>query len=1052
MLRCSLPRLAILAGLLAAGLVLAPRAVARQFDSKSFRVMRWRLIGPYRAGRVTTVAGIPENPAVYYMGTPGGGVWKTTDGGTVWKPIFDAAHVASIGALALAPSDPNVIYVGTGEQSPGKGVYKSNDDGRTWTPVGLADTRYISSVVVDSRDPSRVLVGALGAPTPNRNRGVYQSTDGGKSWQQVLFKDEETGVADLTLDPNNPQVVYAALWHIAFGRGAHLPEARDGWIYKSTDGGATWQSVGQQGLPGGRRGRIGIAVAPGNDGRRVYAIMDEGLFRSDDAGETWNRITKDPRAVGNGYFSRVFVDPKNADVVYVMQTSTYRSTDGGVHFIALKGSPGGDDYHVMWIDPKNPARMILGVDQGATISVDGGKSWTPWYNQPTGQFYHVTTGGGFPFYVYGQQQDSGSAAVPSRSDYGEIRYRDWFSPGGYEFGYIAADPLHPNINYAGGEAGSVVRFDRRTGELSYLFIHRRDVRTSGNAPMEFSPQDPHALYFGAQMVLKSTDAARIWRAISPDLTERPGPKRSADGTAARPGFHSRGVITTLALSAVAAREIWVGTSDGLVQLSRDDGASWADVSPPDLNPRAEISILEASHFEAGEAWAAVDEPDDIRPHFYRTLDFGKTWREIDAGISNFGIARVVREDPSRKGLLYAGTESGVYVSFDDGDGWQSLQLNLPTASVRDLAVHGNDLVAATFGRALWILDDVTPLRQMNSSVAAENVHFFKPEEAMRIRWDRNNDTPLPPEVPAGENPPDGAIFNYWLKTPPAGPITLAVYDATGEMVRQFSSSPPPEKIVLANVPEYWFAPEVKLTTSASLNRFVWNMRYAAPDALPSELSPERGDYQEFSEVNHAILGKTPRHYPLGAQIVPGRYELALTVDGQTYRQPLVVKMDPRIDVTQAGLQAQLDLEQKLGRGMAASADAYWAARALHAALADRQHRLAQDDQAKSATKGAAEFAGKLESVEEGTVGKPGFSDMNARLAELMIMIEAGDGQPTESAQAAVAESCQSLVKNFDAWRELIGKDLPALNRELKKRDLQPLPAPAGPPPTAGCGD
>jgi photosystem II stability/assembly factor-like uncharacterized protein len=1037
----------VLATLLLAGAGSAPPLAAQQVNPKLYEAMRWRLIGPYRAGRVTAVAGIAGDPAVYYMGTPGGGVWKTTDGGVVWKPIFDAAHVASIGALAVAPSDPNILYVGTGEQTAGQGVYKSTDEGKTWTHLGLTETHYINSVVVDPRNPDVVLVGAMGDRTASQARGVYKSTDGGKTWRQVLFKDDETGVADLTLDPNNPRVAYVALWHVAFGGGSHRAGAQGDRIYKSTDEGETWKAAGEQGLPAGRRGRIGIAVAPGKGGRRVYAIMDEGLFRSDDAGATWRQITKDPRVVGNGYFSRVFVDPKNAAVVYVMQTSTYSSTDGGEHFLALKGSPGGDDYHVMWIDPENSERMILGVDQGATISVDGGKTWTPWYNQPTGQFYHVTTGGGFPYYVYGQQQDSGSAAVPSRSDYGEIRYRDWFSPGGYEFGYIAVDPLDPDINYAGGESGNVVRFDRRTGELSYLWIHGAGYRTSGNAPMEFSPLDPHALYFGAQMVLKSTDGARNWGAISPDVTERPAAKQPAG-----PGGRTRPeVITTLALSPAAAGEIWVGTSDGIVQLSRNDGASWKNVSPPELGPRSSVSILEASHFEPGEAWAAVDEPHDSRPHFYRTRDFGKTWQAIDDGLPAFGIARVVREDPVRKGLLYAGTETGVFVSFDYGDHWQSLQLNLPTASVRDLNVHGSDLVAATFGRAFWILDDVTPLRQLDAAVAHAGVHLFRPEPAMRVRWDRNNDTPLPPEVPAGENPPEGAIIDYSLQSPPAGPITLSIYDAAGNPVRQFSSEAAPEKTVPANVPDYWFAQPAALTKHAGLNRFVWNLRYAAPEALPSDLSRERGDFETFSEVNHAILGKTPRHYPLGAQVVPGRYEIALTAGGHTYRQPLVVNMDPRIPATQAGLVAQLALEKKLGRGMAASTRGYRAAAVLHDALVQRQSRLAGDAKEKDVEQAAETFAGKLEAVEEGTYRTPGFAEVNQHLAELMILVEAGDGRPTASEESTVAETCRELRGNIDRWRRLATEELPPFNRLLEKQQLESLPVPTIPATDAGCG-
>jgi hypothetical protein len=698
----------------------------------------------------------------------------------------------------------------------------------------------------------------------------------------------------------------------------------------------------------------------------------------------------------------------------------------------------------MWIDPENPNRMILGVDQGATISVDGGKSWTPWYNQPTGQFYHVTTGGGFPYYVYGEQQDSGSAAVPSRSDFGEIRYRDWFSPGGYEFGYIAADPLDPDINYAGGEGGSVVRYDRRTGQVTYLLLHGSGVRTSANAPMEFSPLDPHALYFGAQYVMKSTDGAIHWQKISPDLTERPGPKAGPEG-------RRRGdVIATLSLSPVAKGEIWVGTGNGLVQLSRDDGATWQNVSPSDLGPRDMVSILEASHFDAATAYAAVDRFQGSRPYFYRTQDFGKTWQKIEEGLPAFGVARVVREDPERRGLLYAGTETGVFVSFNDGAEWQSLQLNLPTASVRDLAVHGNDLVAATFGRAFWILDDVTPLRQIDAARESRGAYLYRPETAMRIRWDRNNETPLPPEVPAGENPPEGAIIDYYLKSEPAGPVTLAIYDDTGKLVRRFSSVPAPPDDTPANVPSYWFAPPAALPVGPGMNRFAWNMRYVHPDTLPSELSRTRGNYIAYSDVNHAILGKTPRHYPLGPQIVPGTYEIALTVGGKTYRQPLVVKMDPRFTVSRADLAAQLALEQKIARGMSSSAGAYSQVAALHDALADRQKALASHPAAKKAAEAAGDFANKLDALEEGTFRQPGFAEVNQRLAEWIDLIETGDSRPTPSAYSVVTESCKTLDANQAAWRKLLAQDFPRLNRQLEKAGVGKLPAPT-PATETSCG-
>jgi photosystem II stability/assembly factor-like uncharacterized protein len=1034
------------------GFVFALPLSAQQLKPSLYSGMRWRLIGPYRAGRVTSVAGIPGNPATFYMGTPGGGVWKTTDGGTVWHPIFDSAHVASIGAVALAPSNPNIIYVGTGEQTEGDGVWKSTDAGETWTHVGLDDTHFINSVIVDPKNPDQVLVGAMGDSFSSQARGVYKTTDGGKTWNKVLFKDDMTGVADMCLDPGNSRVVYAALWRpqirVFFPPSGGSNPGPDAWIYRSTDGGSTWKPIEGHGLPSEKWGRTGIAVAPGNHGKRIFAILDQGLFRSDDHGANWRQMGKDPRVVGNGYFSRVFVDPRNADIVYVVQTSLYRSTDGGEHFVAYKGSPGGDDYHVMWIDPDNSQRMILGVDQGATISVDGGATWTPWYNQPTGQFYHVTTGSGFPYYAYGQQQDSGSAAVPNRSSYGEISYRDWFSPGGYEFGYMAADPMDTEINYAGNEGGSVARFDHRTAELTFLFVHGREYRTSSNAPMEFAPQDPQALYFGTQYVMKTTDAGENWHAISPDLTDRSDSSASGPGGEAR----RRDVITTLSLSAVASGEIWVGTSDGLIQLSTDDGATWKNVSPPDLDPRSLVSIMEASRFDAGAAYAAVDAFQNSRPYFYRTSDFGKTWTKIIDGLPSFGIARVIREDTERKGLLYAGTETGVFVSFDNGEHWQSLQLNLPTASVRDLAVHGNDLVAATFGRALWILDDVSPLRQADDLVANSNVHFFTPEEAVRVRWDEDQDTPLPPEVPAGQNPPDGAIIDYYLQSAPSDAISLEIDDSQGKLVRKFSSVAPSPETILTNVPDYWFAPATSLPKDSGMNRFVWNLRYEHPLTLPSEISSDRGDYNVFSEVHHAIIGQTPRDYPLGPQVLPGQYHLVLTVGGQSYRQPLTVKMDPRIHTSEADLALQLGLEEKLVRGMASSFELFHQSANLHEELSERLKSLASNARARDAANAAEEFEKRLAAIENGSFVSPGFEAINHSMASLLYMTESSASRPSESLGATVGEACEALSNDIANWRKLNADELAALNGLLAKYNLSALPvAPTGRS-DSGCGE
>jgi len=1033
------------------------RARAQQVNPDLYNGMRWREIGPYRAGRVTAVAGIPGKPAIYYIGTPGGGVWKTTDGGTVWKPIFDAEHIASIGAATLAPSDPNIIYVGTGEQTQGNGVYKSTDAGATWTNIGLTDTHFINSLLVDPRNPNIVLVGVMGDATASENRGVYKSTDGGKTWKKALYKDDMTGIADMVLDPNNPRVVYAALWkpgaRVFFPPSGKPAPGPDAWIYKSTDEGSTWKMLDGDGMPSKKWGRTGLAVAPGDRGRRVFAITSEGLYRSDDAGTNWRQITKDPRVVGNGYFSRVFVDPKNRDVVYVMQTCTYRSTDGGVNFTAFKGAPDGDDYHVLWIDPANSDRMILGVDQGATISVDGGKSWTPWYNQPTGQLYHLSADNQFPYVIYASQQDSGTVAIPSRSDFGRIRNRDVFSPAGYEFGYIVADPLHPYLVYSDGAPGTIVRLDRRTNQIVDVFERGTKYRSSGNAPLLFSPQDPHTLYYGSQYVLQTTDGGMNWREASPDLTVRPKEESKENAKEKQTPVNPRNkVITALSPSPVSADVMWAGTDNGLIQVTRDAGARWQDVSTPGLNAQTQISIIDASHFDAATAYVAVNKFHDSHAYFYRTRDYGKTWQSISAGFPDYGIARVIREDTKRKGLLYAGTETGVFVSFDDGDHWQSLQLNLPTCSVRDLIVHGDDLAIATYGRSLWILDDVTPLRQESEKVTSADAFLYRPQATIRVRWNNDQDTPLPPEVPAGQNPPDGAFIDYYLKSVPQGDITLAISDSQGNLIRKYTSAAPePMKLKPEAVPEYWFAPPTVLPKNAGMNRFVWNLRYPHPANLSYALFNEREKSVAFYGTEDAVPGVTPRFQPLGPQVVPGDYQLALTVNGQTYRQTLHIVKDPRVNVSQYDYSAQFNLLRRVTRQMSISYDAFSALAPLQQALADRLKSLQANAQAKDDLKVLEDYEKKFGAIEEGTFAAPGFGGVNSGLTQILYAEDTGDGRPSESVRAAVTETCQTLTKDFDAWRKFDADDLPALNTLLQKDRLAALPSATLNAPASGCG-
>lgn len=1008
-------------------IVLLTTTAFAQYNPESFSAMKWRLVGPHRAGRVTAVAGIPGKPAIYYFGTPGGGVWKTTDGGRVWKPIFDDAHIASIGALVLAPSNPDIIYVGTGEETEGNGVYKSTDAGRSWTNVGLRNTHHISSLIVDPRNPNIVLAGSLDFFNPNPEKGIFKTTDGGKTWKSVLFKDDKTSIMDMCAAPDDPGIIYAATYTFQFDPNNRRNIAGDAQIYKSTDEGTTWQPLSGAGLPEAGRGRIGVAVAPGTGGKRVYAIMNPGFFRSDDGGLTWQRSTADPRILGNAFFGRTFVDPKNADVVYVMQTSMYRSTDGGKTFESFKGGPSGEDQHVLWIAPDDPQRMFLGSDQGAIISMDGGHTWTEWFNQPTGQMYHVVTDNAFPYRLYASQQDSGSVAVVSRSDFGMITYRDWFSTGAFESGYIAPDPANSNLVYSVGWYGSVLRLDRATGQIATVFAPGANYRYTWETPLVFSARDPRALYVGMQSVLRTTDEGKTWQEISPDLTEK------------TPSPNGQGVIQTITPSAAQSGEIWVGTSTGLVQLTRDNGATWNDVSPPELPARSNITSIEASTVDPETAYVVASAGRaDSNPYIYRTRDAGKTWQKIVTGLPQSVIARVVREDPARQGLLYAGTETGIYLSFDGGNSWQPMEFNLPTTSVRDLNVHGDDLVAATYGRGLWILDDLSPLRQVNSEVGSAGAHLFKPATAMRVRWDNHPDTPLSADTPAGENPPEGAIIYYYLKSAPAREITLEIRDERGQTVRQFTSKAPPADNTPKNVPDYWFAPPDVLSKRAGLNRFVWNLQWPPPATLAYSFRGMHLDYVEYTLPDRAIAGNTPRQQPPGPLVAPGRFEVVLTVDGSTYRQPLVVDLDPRVHVSSADLEAQEDLARSIDAWMNSSFHSYNDVVALRAALAGTRKTLALNSQLPEAGNAALALDKELLEIQDGTNEAPGFGGVNRDVARYVTMIQSGDLRPAKSAADRAGMACRTLQQDLARWRKINAEQLPAFNQILKQAKLPPL--------------
>jgi photosystem II stability/assembly factor-like uncharacterized protein len=1046
------------AAALFACLLFAALASAQRYDEDSFSGLRWRLVGPHRAGRVTAVAGVPGRPAVYYMATPGGGAWKSTNGGTTWEPIFDAARVSSVGALALAPSNPDIVYVGTGEETEGDGVYKSTDGGKTWTNVGLRETRYIFSIIVDPRDPNTVLVGSFGDSVSGAARGVYRTTDGGKSWRQVLSTGDRAGIADMCPAPGDARTIYAATW-----AGRPLPNDKrppaESQVFKSIDGGATWRQLSGAGLPDKSRGRIGVAASPARG--RVYAIMNQGFFRSDDGGEHWTRSTADARVVGSGFFGRTFADPRDADTVYVMQTSTYRSTDGGKTFESWKGTPSGEDDHVLWIDPQDSKRILMGTDQGATITLDGGRSWSLWYNQPTGQLYHVITDEGFPYFAYAAQQDSGSVAVPSRSDYGRITFRDWFSTGAFESGYIAPDPKDSNLIYSVGWYGSVIRLDRTTGQTTTVFLPGPKYRYTWETPLAFSPVDHKTLYVGMQSLLASDDGAKTWREISPDLTVkgatqtaevRSAPARAGhfeSEEAEREGGYEneeeyapqaagpQGVIQAVTPSPLRGGEIWVGTSTGLVQLTRDNGKNWRDVTPQGLPEGSRVQRIEASPTDAEAAYVCVFGPrGDLTPYAFRTRDAGLTWRKITDGLPARGYAHVVREDPARKGLLYAGTDKGVFVSFDGGDNWRPLQLNLPTSPVRDLYVHAGDLIAATYGRGLWILDDLSPLRQLDEGIR-QSARLFKPATAVRWRWDNWQETPLGREMPAGENPPDGALINYYL-TSPAREVTLEIRDSRGRVVRRFTNAAPPTKELPANVPEYWFAPPEVLTAKQGLNRFVWNLRLEDPPALPFGFRGGRLGYVEFTLPDHAVPGETPRRQPPGPLVTPGEYELALTVDGETYRQPLAVTLDPRVHVGASDLSAQLEVAGAIGEMMRASSDAYDDATSMRAALAERVKSLSGNAAAKDALAAAAALDKELQAIADGSGDPAGFGFVNRDLSRYMTMVESGDARPAESARGRVKDSCEALRADLARWRGVNEKAAPALNALLGKYGLAPL--------------